>query len=165
MTARVVTLADAAVAFLNSPAAITKLNDIADARGEPSGISDFVISFTAQRKNRPVTALEDLKALEVFVGPFTRTSDIETRETIGVSHVLLVTIQNHVDSQAEEDLIIELTEQIEDVMFAENFGEWQFFEFEGTDQDRSVFNAEALAVDRVFHTFIQLRYIGELKFV
>lgn len=143
MPAKVVTLCESIVSYLNN--------------------QTFSQSFTATRNNVWYTALEDTDALQVAAVPQEIETTSETRQSSQRRYRVLVLIQKRMtsgDDQADQDEMLELTEEIETALYGENMGEFGFDTFNETAGARQVFELEAMAQQRMFRTVLQISYLG-----
>ncbi len=141
--------------------------DLADAIVDllNDGGNQFILTFVAQRKSAPLTAIElsELKDLSVLV--FTGSSKLErvTRGSYGKTYKPIVAIQRLLTDETPEgneaivDQLEELVEQIEAVLEDEDLADLSFVGFDD-EQDREAYNAEALQNLSFFTTAIQLEY-------
>jgi hypothetical protein len=117
-------------------------------------------AFTAFRRNIWYTNLEDTNDLQVVVTPQETETTIETRQSSSRRFRVNVIIQQKVSAQAQEDGLMQLSEEIEDALRGQAMGEFGFSEFSDTIGSRQFIDLDAAASEGLFRTVIQISYLG-----
>jgi len=143
MPAKIVTLCDAVVDFLN---------------GE-----SYSQAFTATRANVPVRTLEETNGLVVEVFPGDYVVEEETRTewryeyTVNIAVSQVITAADRL--QAEDDLL-ELVEEIEESLKSEPMDGFSMFNLSATAAGAQHFNAERLLASGQFIAVLGITYIA-----
>lgn len=140
MAAKVVDVCDAIVGYLNS--------------------QTLSQSFTAARRNVWYTNLEDTNDLQVVVTPSETETNPETRQSFSRRFRVNVIVQKKVQTQAEEDALMQLSEEIEDALRGVEMAGFGFSEFSETVGSRQFIDIDAAASEGLFRTVIQISYLG-----
>lgn len=140
MPAKVVTLCEAVVDFLN---------------GE-----SYSQSFTATRTNAGVNQLEDTNDLQVTVFPGDYQVEIESRDAWRRTYSVFVVVQKNTDTKDDEDEMLELVEEIESSLENEDMGEFVMVGLVGTLGGRTPVQADQLLTAGQFVSAIEVNYIG-----
>jgi hypothetical protein len=143
VAAKVVTLCDSVVTFLN-------------------GLT-LVEPYTAVRQNVLMDQLEQITGLSVFVLPVESELTQETREDrqrlLRVATIVQDRLPGTLTEQRDRgDVLLELTEQIEDALYQEAMGDFEFFAFGETTGSRTLVDLDSASARGLFRTVVETTY-------
>jgi hypothetical protein len=140
MAAKIATLCDAVVDFLNA--------------------GSFSQSFTATRSNAPTQQLEDTTDILVTVFPGDYFVESESRDTWRRTYSVFVAVQKMVADQTEQDEMLELVEEIEESLEGESMADYPMSNLAGTSGSRSPIDLDQIRVANQFVSVLEVNYLG-----
>ena len=143
MAAKIVTLCDELVAYLNT--------------------LSLSQSYTAIRRNVWFSDLADTNALQVVVVPQETETTVETRQATARRFRVLVIVEKRMttgDDISDQDAILTLMEELEDALYGQPMGDFGFDTYSETTGSRQFIEVEPMAGQRLFRSVLQISYLG-----